>query len=100
VVGQGQAIFNGGLDFLTLARWELWQIAGYRCAFLPSGARMSRQRPGEALSVEPLAELSALTVRVPHDGTPLAVAAHNHQRLGGSAAYECADRGGSGHQSP
>jgi hypothetical protein len=27
VVGQGQAIFNGGLDFFRLARWELWQIA-------------------------------------------------------------------------
>jgi hypothetical protein len=27
VVGQGQAIFNGGQDFFQLARWELWQIA-------------------------------------------------------------------------
>jgi hypothetical protein len=27
VVGQGQAIFNGGQDFFRLARWELWQIA-------------------------------------------------------------------------
>jgi hypothetical protein len=26
VVGQGQAIFNGGQDFFRLARWELWQI--------------------------------------------------------------------------
>jgi hypothetical protein len=27
VVGQGQAIFNGGQDFFRLARWELWQVA-------------------------------------------------------------------------
>jgi hypothetical protein len=27
VVGQGQAIFNGGQDFFRLARWELWQLA-------------------------------------------------------------------------
>jgi hypothetical protein len=27
VVGQGQAIFNGGQDFFRLSRWELWQIA-------------------------------------------------------------------------
>jgi hypothetical protein len=27
VVGQGQAIFNGGEGFFRLARWELWQIA-------------------------------------------------------------------------
>jgi hypothetical protein len=27
VVGQGQAIFNGGQDFFRMARWELWQIA-------------------------------------------------------------------------
>jgi hypothetical protein len=27
VVGQGQAIFNGGEDFFRLARWELWQVA-------------------------------------------------------------------------
>jgi hypothetical protein len=26
VVGQGQAIFNGGQNFFRLARWELWQI--------------------------------------------------------------------------
>jgi hypothetical protein len=32
VVGQGQAIFNGGQDFFRLARWELWQIAtGQQC---------------------------------------------------------------------
>jgi hypothetical protein len=27
VVGQGQAIFNGGQGFFRLGRWELWQIA-------------------------------------------------------------------------
>jgi hypothetical protein len=27
VVGQGQAIFNGGQDFFRLSRWELWQVA-------------------------------------------------------------------------
>jgi hypothetical protein len=27
VVGQGQAIFNGGQDFFRLSRWELWHIA-------------------------------------------------------------------------
>jgi hypothetical protein len=27
VVGQGQAIFNGGRDFFRLVRWELWQVA-------------------------------------------------------------------------
>jgi hypothetical protein len=29
VVGQGQAIFNGGQGFFQfrLARWELWQVA-------------------------------------------------------------------------
>jgi hypothetical protein len=27
VVGQGQAIFNGGQDFIRLGRWELWQVA-------------------------------------------------------------------------
>jgi hypothetical protein len=27
VVGEGQAIFDGGQDFFRLARWELWQVA-------------------------------------------------------------------------
>jgi hypothetical protein len=27
VVGQGQAIFNGGQAFFRLGRWELWQVA-------------------------------------------------------------------------